>query len=172
MSGALTILDPIGSDCEEALTIDVMTEDSRSLEERARALVAAAHSPDLADLCREAGLTVAEGELPKSEFAMLLRRRRVIVVRANLPPSTRLAAVAHELAHDLLGAAASHAAVWYLALALLIPPQRVRALRATGATITPQDLWDGRAPKWAALLRARLLDAKRRRTSQSFSMVR
>lgn len=156
----LTILDPIGEECERALRFEQWTDDGAALELRARALLGAAKSCALEEIAKAAGLTIVNGvELPGGEFAILLPLSRKILVRRGLKPAQRLAAIAHEIAHWILGSAASHAAVWYFALVLLFPPEHVRAVRVEDAPVIQVMRGDGRAPKWAAVLMADILSA-------------
>jgi len=109
------------------------------------------------------GVAVDEAQLPRQTRALYVPPARVILVSPALRGYERFVALFHECAHAAGPHDATHADIWALTLVLIHPPQQVvQSLLCSGAPVTAGHLWDGRGPKWAAVMRARYLAGSRR----------
>lgn len=151
--------DPVGLDAENTIRHEPMSYDWDELEAMARRLVERTgwtQAWDAYELLRGCGYSIAEATLPEGLQALRMPFSKVILVSRGLRAPARLYALLHELCHDLVANDATHADVYALSLCAVHPPQQVDDVRCrTGQTPTAQDLYDGSAPQWCAVLRAR-----------------
>lgn len=156
------IFSALGRECESCLASEPMRYGWGEASVLARPLIerSAAWLPEAVAAAQ--GVAVEEARLPRGATALYVPPARVILVSPLLRGYERFVALFHENAHAAHAHDATHADVWALTLALIHPPQQVvRALLCGGAPVAAMDLWDGRGPKWAAILRARYLGARR-----------
>jgi hypothetical protein len=157
--------DPVGLHAEQTIRDEPFTLEWDELETMARRLVDEtgwSEAWDAYELLRASGYRVGEAHLPAGLQAIRLPHTRTILVARGLRAPSRLYAVLHELSHGLLPDG-SHSDVYELSLCLVHPPQQLELVRAaTGTPPTPQDLFDGKAPPWCAVLRCRTLIARMR----------
>jgi hypothetical protein len=151
--------DPVGLDADSALRHERTVYDWDELEEMARTLVEQTgwtQAWDAYELLRSHGYSIAEVVLPEGLQALRLPNCRVILISRGLRAPARLYALLHELSHDLVPPDGTHADVYYLSICIVHPPQQLDEVRCrAGRTPTAQDLYDGSAPQWCAVLRAR-----------------
>lgn len=111
--------DPLGAQAHAELTGGASLCDALSIEETATALWLKFRG-DLERIARSRRLKVVWVPYMPPLVPAMLQGNRIIVARGMREPRTRVA-LAHEIAHHILGPNAAHADVWALTLALLAP---------------------------------------------------
>lgn len=160
------IFSALGRECEACLANEPMRYGWREADVIARPLIdrCATWHPEVVAAAQ--GVAVEEARLPRQATALYVPPARAILVSESLRGHERFVALFHENAHAAHAHDATHSDVWALTLALIHPPQQVvGALLYSGTPVTAMHLWDGRGPKWAAVVRARYLGGARVRVA-------